>query len=566
MVAGIVGIFVVSSWKSEYTNQFLVLTGQRTRNLLEPNTFSMYSVEGDDPSTRLFVCMMQVGIGKADCAIQNSPFAYRACLVGKNKDCLASMDRNWPIDYGFQQCVVKTFNPTTKQINLLSECMRRSETIHGVSVATQNTMRFLGSYNYVSLLLAASCALVGFLIFTAGGIYDGRHLNTQKKHNYHLWNWYEPLSGYNIIIAFVWTVICLAASYYYMFPASCTNCPFDLQVKQGYPTTPWTGIISSGLFFMLLIYYGWFLVEVLTNRNSIMVEGGSGQVVVAPVAGPENQSATATLVYPQSNPAQQGMVPRPLIDPSLTFPTSRARRTYSKFKSQYFNHLGVRLANGSNAEENHEVDVLIPVLIPIFATMLVFVDGPLFVGMITPQHSPLQEGVAFVFIGIILARVAQVVTYKFMSGAFFTKDEIEDTSASSMMNFRRDDPKKFALRVIVLFTYMGSLVLLFIPLYHMMISNDYFNTLKDVGSNIQNVQIFFLIIVAVCPEVVRIVIISLMWYRYVQSARSKLLAFQILFAWEWISRIIFVCIALFGVPPHLQDSSNNVLKFLATPA
>lgn len=645
IVAGIMSIFLISSWSSDFTNQLLVLTAHRTRDLQEPNTFSMYSVEGDDPSTRLFVCMMQSGIGKKECSAPKSPFSFRSCLMGLNKDCLSSADWNWPIDYGFQQCVVRTFNPTTRQINGLVECMRHTDGIQGVSVETQNSMRFLGSYNYVSLLIASFCAMVSFLIFTAGGIYDGSRLKTEKKYGYHIFNWYEPLAAPNILFAFIWTLVCLAVSYIYMFPFTCEGCKIDLQQKQAYPTTPWTGIVSAGLFFVLLIYYGWFLVEVISAwYNNRDVYNGNALKLVnktdesdeqsmredvdsveesqrAPLPGgrrpPSEPVVTGGLVYgpprntsqpsgPPPNPAvfsmrpPQGYVlnpgaggslppgygpqslpgtwgPESIVMPgnptrrlpgSFTVPRQPRSRSFGPSNNRgmanafFLNRLGVRLT-GEESEEGHEVSELIPVLIPIFASMLIFVDGPLFVGMITPQHSPLQESVAFIFIGIILARTAQVVAYKFMGGAFFSKEEVESTEEPNVFKLRRDDPKQFALRVIVLFTYLSSLLILFIPLYHMMISIDYLNALKEVGGNSHLVQIFFLIIVAICPEVVRSAIIFLMWVRYLVSARYKLIAFQILFAWEWISRIVFVCIALFGVPPHLVDSSKSIFTHLA---
>jgi hypothetical protein len=196
--------------------------------------------------------------------------------------------------------------------------------------------------------------------------------------------------------------------------------------------------------------------------------------------------------------------------------------------------------------------------------MLLFVDGPLFVGMITPQHSPLQESVAMVFVGIVLARLTQVVVYKFMNKAFLSGDEVSEEKDPAVFKFRHDDPKQFALRIIVLFTYLSSLLILFVPLYHYMYRISFLNGLKAVGSNSDLVAIFFLIIVAICPEVVRSLILILMWFRFVFTARYKFFLFQVLFAWEWISRIVFVCIALFGVPTHLMNSGNNVINLIAT--
>ena len=190
MAATIIAMFVIPTWGSDYTNQYLVLTAHRTRDLQEPNVYSMNTVEGDDPTTRLFICMMHAEIGRADCPMQKSAFQYRACLIGKNKDCIAASDLNWPIDYGFQRCVVSTFNPPTKQVNIFTECMRHTDMIQGLAIETQNTMRFLGSYNFASLLIAASCALVSFLIFTSGGVYSGFALTTEEKHGYHITNWW----------------------------------------------------------------------------------------------------------------------------------------------------------------------------------------------------------------------------------------------------------------------------------------------------------------------------------------------------------------------------------------
>ncbi len=87
--------------------------------------------------------------------------------------------------------------------------------IQGLAIETQNTMRFLGSYNYAPLLIAASCALVSFLIFTSGGVYTGLPLVAEERHGFHLTNLWEPLYIYNIIAVFIWVVGCLCASYFY---------------------------------------------------------------------------------------------------------------------------------------------------------------------------------------------------------------------------------------------------------------------------------------------------------------------------------------------------------------
>ena len=81
------------------------------------------------------------------------------------------------------------------------------------------------------------------------------------------------------------------------------------------------------------------------------------------------------------------------------------------------------------------------------STMLVFADGLLFVGMMTPQFSPLYENVVSVFILMTLARACQVVAYKFMNEAFFMEDGESENLKPSWQQSRYDDPKQFALRI-----------------------------------------------------------------------------------------------------------------------
>jgi hypothetical protein len=279
-----------------------------------------------------------------------------------------------------------------------------------------------------------------------------------------------------------------------------------------------------------------------------------------PPSQPPPEARTVVFPKPTSEPPPHLQIPRDYYGP-YEYSQFTAK---SRFKPQFFNRLGVKLATGKASVRDQEVDELMPVLVPIFATMLLFVDAPLFVGMISPQHSPLQESVTMVFVGVFLSRLTLVVTYKFMNKAFLSGEEVTNDADPAVFKFRRDNPKQFALRIIVLFTYMASLLILFIPLYHYMYRISFLNGLKAVGSNADLVAIFFLIIVAVCPEVVRSVILILMWFRFVVTSRYKFGLFQVLFAWEWISRIVFVCIALFGVPTHLKDSSNQVLNLIAT--
>lgn len=567
-LACIASVFVITTWSSDYTNQLLVLTAHRTRDLQEPNAFSMYSVFGDDPSTRLFLCLMDSEIAKDDCPIQNSPVSFRNCLMGKNKDCIASADWNWPIDYGFQRCVLQTFAPPVRKINIFVECMKHTDGILAESVESQNSLRVMGSYNYVSLLLSAAAVIVSFLLFTAGGFYHGNGLVTKEKHGNHIWDWYAPLSGCNIIYAFIWTTACLVGSYLFMFPPAIDA----FQKKQGYPTTPWTGIVTVGTFFILMIYYLWLLLEAWLARNSGGSDGTEksqnfdvptvkivpGNVLPAPSAPEYSKQGTSSMTVPRNGDVISN---EPYIQDANGKFIPNPYFSSTRFRLPFMNRLGIQLFGGKSSVAGNEVNELIPVLVPKFSTLLIFTDGLIFVGMITPQHSPLQESVFFVFVGVILSRITLMVCYEFIASAFFDSEE-NKAQQVSVFAYRKDDPKKFALRVISAFTYLASLVLLFIPLYHLMISINYLTSLTNIGSNCSAVTVTFLIFVALMPEIVRSVIIIGMWNGFFTTNEFKLACFQFVFTWEWISRVVFICIGMFALTTHLTDSSNTVINYL----
>ena len=146
-----------------------------------------------------------------------------------------------------------------------------------------------------------------------------------------------------------------------------------------------------------------------------------------------------------------------------------------------------------------------------------------------------------------------------MNEAFFMEDG--DTLNINWQQSRYDDPKQFALRIIVLYTYCGSLALLVAALYHFMMSVPFLSSLAGFGSNSLVVTILFLICVGIAPEVVKSLLIFSMWMGWVKTARLKLFLFEMLFLWEWLFRFIFIFVAIFSVPSNLKDSSNTLNSF-----
>lgn len=589
-VATIILIISMTGWETEFTNHFLVLTAHRTRDLQEPNAFSMNTVLGDDPSTRLYVCMMHAGI-TADCTVDVSPSTFRTCLIGKNKDCLGSADYNWPIDYGFQKCVATTLNPPPKNMNIFVECMRRSSIIEAEAVESQNTMNFIGSYNYASLLLTAASIMVSFLIFTAGGMYHGFALDTEKDYGYHIWS-YAPLSGWNTLAALIWSLFSFGGSYIFMFPPALDA----FQKRQGYPTTPWTGNLSCGAFFLLSLYYLYYVLEAFWARPAVKIVPAAGPspeaapvipvpsvpnyppsypALPAPPGYPSNgysgANPRAPMPYqmrpgeitnpgwaPGSSPVPQN--PRGVPDGFYRGPPLLPNGKFEEVKSR-FRSLGIRLFTNQASVPGQEISELAPQLIVVYATMLLFADPFFFVGMTSQQHSPLQESVIYIFTGILLARFALVVTYKFMGKAFFGDAENKNLTVS-IQSTRQDSPKQFALRQIVGFLFLASLFLLFIPLYHYMNPLKFLQSLADVGSNGSMVAITNLIFNALAPELVRLVTLILMWNNFVTSDVAKFNFFFFVFAWEIVARAVFIYIGIVGIPPHLKDQSRLITSYL----
>ncbi len=595
LVAASVGALgYLTSLDPAYTNQFLVLTGQRTREIRSLNSYSMQAVLGDDPKTRLYLCMMQAGIGQGalDCPTSTSVVGFRDCLKRIGKDCGAFSDGGYPRDSGFLQCVGTNFKTTSTMVNRFVQCEDLAESIMVDSVQTPYSTLFLGSYNLATLLLSTLAIMASFLVFTAGGFYSGGVIKTNSK--FHIGGMFAPFSTLLNWIAMIWSVLFLVLAYAYSFPPDCDNV-VCITKANAYPTTPWTGILSSMVFLGLSAYYGSFIFE-RYFENSSAVEGKvqSADVIDQSTKGyssflpggpaPDNYSSSwgsfgssrsnsfpqGQSTYPQPQSFDSGTVYKPQNErPSSyspqnsspwgpgTFPNNTFGSKLTFGRTSKYNRLSVQLRTNSASVPGQEETELFPLMAETFAWALIFVDGLLFLGMISPQNSPMHENVTIMFASITTCRLLQLAVAKFMNEAFVAKIDSASGGWRSTL-----DPKQFGIQVTLIFTYVASLGFLLIGLYNFMNANNVLWILStDVKSPAWSVSFCFLMFVGIMPEIVRSIQFAIFCVRDVKSY-DILLWTEVLFAWNWIFRFVFIIVAIFTVPAHLKEQSDAVMNFI----
>lgn len=315
LVIGVVSCTVVfavllSRQSNDVSTQMVVFTGRRTRDWTTANSYSMHSFE-EDQYFRFYVCMKSAGIqvpGNPD-TIGN----YKDAVKQKH-DCSPESDRGWPKDIGFLRCIQKHFEVSFHQSNMFLQCLELTEGVMVENVQTDASTLFLGSYNYVAMLLTAMGVMAGFLIFTAGGYYisseiksgtDGvqeqlaeqseeqlaeepesqekaymrfyrnanlqnikqglkQHVKIEPGYNYvsSAWMW-VPLAAVPNSLAFVWSVAMFLACMFYTYPIKDTWSD-TVSINDGasvFPGTPWTGNLCSGVSFLMGVYFLLCLVE-----------------------------------------------------------------------------------------------------------------------------------------------------------------------------------------------------------------------------------------------------------------------------------------------------------------
>jgi len=218
--------------------------------------------------------MMQAGI---DRVINDTPF--RTTLSGFKVDaeahynCALESDWGWPRDLGFLRCLQKNFNANFHQSNVFLKCLDLSEGVMVESIQSRNSGKFLGSYNFVAMLMASLGVITAFLIFTAGGGWGANTINATKEG--HIKDRWYAMSVWNVNMALLWSLFLLGSSLFYTFPVNgmWSDIP-AVEGSSGFPTTPWGGyvctLVSLGVTAFFFSYYMEWVFDTGETKKSIV--------------------------------------------------------------------------------------------------------------------------------------------------------------------------------------------------------------------------------------------------------------------------------------------------------
>lgn len=217
-------------------------------------------------------------------------------------------------------------------------------------------------------------------------------------------------------------------------------------------------------------------------------------------------------------------------------------------------HLGVQLfSRGASAGPESAEKEIAPLMIHAFAWTWVFVDGPLFLGMLTPQSSPLLENVCLMFIFVTAGRMFQLGQGYFINKAFI------ESNGEQRYNIK-SDPKIFGCQVVALLSYFCSLFCLLIGMMHFMVPFGFIANMMD--SPAYALQICFLIIVMLAPEIVKIGFLIYLSYEKDVTPSFILTFYSSIFTAECILRLSLAFGTVFGLAQYFQDQNQLLFKYI----
>ena len=221
-----------------------------------------------------------------------------------------------------------------------------------------------------------------------------------------------------------------------MFPSACDSGGWCPDGKTGFPTTPWTGIVSIAILLLVLGYMfinvaefmfhgdldsGKLFAQKDAEGNTEAGEGQAETETAAPGIPTESRFRVRSPYFKQSSVLRS------------RYPVSA--RTMSRMNGMINPlRLGVLLRpdhSYDDREESRHVDIL-PHMLGSFGWTWVFADGLFFLGMLTPQNSVQTDDAVAIFVRVIFCRLLQLTALKLIPYAF----EFTDNSP------RQDEEKK----------------------------------------------------------------------------------------------------------------------------
>ena len=483
LVIAVVGVtitiaVVASKQSPDVSSHMIVRTGQRTRDWSAGNSYSMHTLD-DNHHMRLYVCMKTAGI-----AVPNDPnintFGEYKTAAKRYHDCGPKSDRGWPRDIGFLRYIQQHFHVNFHQSNVFLKCLDLSEGASAESIQTPASMLFMGSYNFVTMLLTSMGIIAAFLIFTAGGYFTSDDVFEIHGHisATHYWS---PLSWIPTISALLWSFSMWVTVMIYAFPPSnmWSDAPSDS--SSSLPGTPWTGFMCSVVVFVLFVFFVSCLGEWMDDfamkrdgsykKSDPLIPDSDGTVNVMSGPGSAIPSAMPTImpsIMPTGMPTAvttgmpSGMSTTMPGSASASGPLNGGQTVYASapgppysnrvgtvgFAGRYprassfqnlirrsgYSRIPTQLGTKYNPDlhcSGSDVTRIASPLNKTFALTWVFVDGLLFVGMLNNQNSLLNENVVSIWYYIIMCRGYQLTASFFMDDVLFINVDQSNGSTSS---------------------------------------------------------------------------------------------------------------------------------------
>lgn len=202
-------------------------------------------------------------------------------------------------------------------------------------------------------------------------------------------------------------------------------------------------------------------------------------------------------------------------------------------------------------------------MIQAYSWTWVFVDGLIFVGLLTPQAFITNESVVRVFVGIVAARLFQ------LAGAYKThKAFLADGNGTV-------DESRAGVVISAIMDYAASVLCVVAVSLDFMSTYDFSNNASQVissGASAHSIRVASFVVLLIVPEAVRIITLGMMTHGvYTAPAGGDasngafLVVFELLYMYEWMTRFIISAIAMYALVTPARDQ-NVALSgyFLAT--
>ena len=525
------------------------------------------------------------------CSTQKTIGTYETCIRNAAPNCEAQSDLTWPRDYGFLRCIQSRFDMSLHQTSLFLACLDSSPGPTAASLQTLDSSVFMGSYNYASLLLTALTVLCSFIVLTAGGVYFAGNLKLNPNWDNHieggfLYFW-TPFSFALITVGFIWNLAGFIASVVVAFLPD--------HVGNTYPTTDWTSILTIAIFLLATAYFFVYFWEYATfdkwrwgsTPAAPQTAAAGGAVVIGPQPAPAEQGGPPALpgsgvdveggadnealagvksrfyhpAWPQFQ--RQGYAYQSISSGRCGYhgrqnppyhPAYRINQSYRTAQPGW--RLGMKVFEDStrqkpsDAADNYldQYYFIDPLLSMASAWALLFVDGALLLGIVTPMQSLLSESAFFIFFGASIARVLQIVCV-YLHREAFLRAHSDETSKFRLIGFKGAH----------FLVWLSSLFFLAVALMHFWRGQEF----VSISSPTHSWMIAFLAFTIALPEVLYLVETLIgsfseeLFVSVVQYGRMV----SIRFMWNYLSRVVFIIIFLF-VPMNVLNDQQAAFNAL----